>query len=242
MTFIGKFLVFVLVILAFIQLSWVVVVTATPTQVDWTEVKEKDESLPQRIKTLEKGIAEARASYTKLRAPIQPAETRVAKFKKDTDDKLKEAKTGKFYDFMPDKRTLDLRSIITIKAVTQDPKRPGVRDLPGVETLQKEFTDSAAQGAKDTMEIGELEKERALHVDETIAFNKITFRMKDLLRDYLQQGSYLKDNRINWEAQYATLKKRNDQLAARLKELEAVLVGRAPLEPSVPIVAKPDQR
>jgi hypothetical protein len=217
MTFLGKLFVFLNVFIAVALLTWAV--SLYTNRVDWTEARDGDVKVTDRIVQLQKAIVSARDTYTLTRSPTAPAEASLGLFRNSLAARLTQAQKGEFYELFPDGRTLDLASTTPIKAITKKPDGTE-RQLPGVDVLQAELLDSVKQAATHVETITKARTERAGFSDETLAFNANANRMKELLKEMASEKVDLQDNRINWDAQLATLSKRNDQLAKRLKELE----------------------
>jgi len=227
MNFLGKQLVFLNVIFSFALLIWAV--SLYLHRIEWTEATFGKEKLTESVISLQKEIQTARDIYNQIRAPIAPAEATFARYSIDTENILAEAQNGTFKEYVTGKG-INLTSKKLVNGLTRD-KEGKERPLQGIATLQKELeeeveiaktqldliTENRATRAKLALEIFGKDP---MGKDPT-GFNPKAKRLKEI---YLELGSekiYLSDNRVNWDEQLSVLKRRNDQLVSRLKDLDS---------------------
>ncbi len=243
MTFIGKLLVFLNVFMAFAMLAFAV--SLYTNRIEWTEARDGDVKVTDRIPELQKKIVAAQAKFATARAPIVAAERDYHLYLNAFAVKLNDANTGNFLNLIPDGRTLDLRSVTAIPAITKGPNGQA-RNLPGVAVLQAELVEAVKKSNELDKAINLARSQQSMFGAETLVFNAKTNRLGIILDETASQKIYLSENQVNWDEQLATLKKRNDQLAKRLDELKKDAKVLAPVVPAIPattpaIVAFPKQ-
>jgi len=243
MTFLGKLLVFFNVFIAFAMLAFAI--SLYTNRIEWTEARDGDAKVTDRIPELQKKIVASQAKYTTARAPIVTAERDYNLYLNALAVKLNDANTGNFLNLIPDGRTLDLRSNLAIPAITKGPNGQP-RNLPGVAVLQAELVEAVKKSNELDQAINLARSQQSMFGAETLVFNAKTNRLRIILDETASQKIYLSENQVNWDEQLATLKKRNDQLAKRLDELKKDPKTLAPAFPAFPtttptIVAFPKQ-
>lgn len=226
MTFIGKQLVFLNMIFAMAIVAWAV--NLYIHRIDWTEATVAGQKLPDRIAELQKQIQTERDRYTAARSPLVAEEAKLARLRIDTEKKLLDAQEGQFYEYVGPKG-IDLNSRRSVRGLT---KGPDLRERPlqGVDKLQQELSEQVKIAAEQ-VEIIQTNREERLKLSadifgsdkdgkDTRAFYPKRTRLKAILRELDAEKIYLNDNRVNWDEQLAVLKRRNDQLLDRLRNLD----------------------
>jgi hypothetical protein len=217
MTFLGKLLVFLNVFVAFTLLSWAIVLYSN--RIDWTQAVYEDQKLTEKVASLQQAIGRAQGLYTTARAPMPVAEQNLARNQVTYARRLGEANNGQFVNIFPDGKTLDLNSQVPIPAITKGPDGQD-RNLPGVNVLQEELVAAVKLAGEQYEVIKTARTERDTYGTETLTFNRKAQRLKEIFAETGAEKIYLSENLVNWDEQYATLAKRNSQLAKRLKKLQ----------------------
>ena len=210
MTFFGKFLVLLNTAVAFALLSWGFSIYTN--RVDWTEVKDGDKKLTERIKELNDALAPAQRDYARLLNATAAAETDVERRLELIQKRNAEAETGTFYE--QNGKGLFIEENPTDKIV-------GIEGQPllGVTILQQKLTAEVENATMAAKQFDDARKDQASLSDEIATHDKKSARLKLLLKDLRDEEIFLADARVNWDEQLVTLMKRNKQLQNKLAEV-----------------------
>jgi len=243
MTFLGKLLVFLNILLATALLSWSV--SLYTNRVDWPNVEVDGKKLTEWPAVYARDIAANNARYADAKDMVRAAEAQLSTRRVALRDQLALARSGQFYEL---ERTGKIgQNLLERFDLTRDParltrvpKKDKTGDvlvpLRGYETLQKELQ-AAADATVGSEELGQESGKKGLAairrqlgvLDTEIAGLVTPFkdpqipppgtiaRLTAAIAQREDEKRYLEDNRVNWDAQLITLQKRNTQLLERLK-------------------------
>jgi len=256
MTFLGKLLVFLNVILATALLSWSV--SLYTNRVDWPAVEADGKKLSEWPPLHAKDAAAYNGLYADARESVRGAEVQLASRVKALSDQLDLAKAGATPPFFFELERVGLKpgqSPSDRFELTGDPARQtrvARKDgtsvpLLGLSVLQKQLQ-QAADATLGTEENGQesgkkglaaIRKQLVVLDGQVAVFNGNIERFRVAIVQREDEKRYLDDNRVNSDAQLITLQKRNDQLVDRLKAFGVARpVVLAPV-PATPTLAGP---
>jgi hypothetical protein len=236
MTFLGKLLVFLNVLLATALLAWAL--SLYTNRVDWPAAEYRgkydkaDEFREKKLAALPgdfaKAIAAANLQYADARLAVGDAERQLAARLAAWQQKLALAgldKGGKFFELVrpgakagtPLSDRLDLATEADA-AVTKVTRKDGTAaPLRGLAELEREWKGLTQATTAEKLRYKTLGDDLAKIDDEVRDANVAIGRYRVALAQWADEKATLADVRVNADAQLITLLKRNDQLRERLK-------------------------
>lgn len=213
MTFFGKFFVLLNTVAAFALLTWGFSIYTN--RVDWTEVKDGDKKLTERVKELNDGVAPAQKDYARLLNATANAEVDVERRREQIQKRTAEAETGTFYELNAKGNFIEENPTEKVLGIDGQP-------LLGVAILQQNLAAEVDNATAASKAFDETRKQQAGYSDEIAAFLKKNERLKLILTDLRNEDIFIADARVNWDEQLVTLQKRNKQLQEKLAALAAI--------------------